>query len=90
MHTFLEQGFCNANITSGLLSNYSWPETMAGSIQFLPCELGPLIPSGMARRSCNPDTLQWDPVSLDECFSSKYIDWYYCNSKLHSYLPSAY
>ena len=32
-----------------------------------------MVPDGMARRTCNPDTAEWDPVSLDECFTSKFI-----------------
>ena len=75
--TTLEQGFCDAEVTSGLLSNYSWPEAVVGSTQSLPCGLGPLVPNGMARRTCNPDTAQWDPVSLDECFTSEL-----CTAKL--------
>ena len=63
------QGFCDADVTNGLLGNYSWPETEAGSAQYLPCELGPLVPNGMARRTCNPDTAEWDPVSLLECYT---------------------
>ena len=61
------QGFCDADVTIGLLSNYSWPETEVGSVQVRPCELGPLTPNGLARRTCGPDTAQWGPVSLAEC-----------------------
>ena len=67
----LELGFCDAELTSGVFGNYSWPETEVGSNQSLPCELGPMVPNGMARRTCNPDTAEWDPVSLDECFTSE-------------------
>ena len=66
-------GFCDAELTSGVFSNYSWPETEVGSSQSLPCELGPMVPSGMAMRTCNPDTAEWDPVTLDECFTSELI-----------------
>lgn len=69
----LGQGFCDVEPTSGFLSDYFWPETEAGSTATLSCELGPLIPNGMARRSCNPDTAEWDPVSLDECFTCEYL-----------------
>ena len=69
----LELGFCDAELTSGIFRNYSWPETEVGSSQSLPCELGPMVPNGMARRTCNPDTADWDPVSLDECFTSEFI-----------------
>ena len=61
-------------MTTGLLRNYTWPEIAVGSVQSLPCELGPLIPNGMARRTCNPNTTDWDPVSLDECFTSELSD----------------
>ena len=37
----------------------------------LPCGLGPSVPNGMARRYCNPNTSQWNSVSLDECFTSE-------------------
>ena len=64
-------GFCDAELSSGVFGNYSWPETEVGSNRSLPCELGPLVPNGMARRTCNPDTAEWDPVSLNECFTSE-------------------
>ena len=68
----VEVGFCDAELTSGVFRNYSWPETEVGLNQSLPCELGPMIPNGMARRTCNPDTAEWDPVSLDECYTCEY------------------
>ena len=67
----LENGFCDAEMTSLQLNSYFWPEVEVGSTAALPCVLGPLILNGMARRTCNPDTAQWDPVNLDECFTSK-------------------
>ena len=70
-------GFCDAEITDFPLSSYFWPEVEAGATASLPCELGPMVPNGMARRTCNPDTAEWDPVSLDECFTSEFV--------LHSY-----
>ena len=53
------------------LNTYFWPEVEVGTTASLPCGLGPLIPNGMARRTCNPNTTEWDPVSLDECFTSE-------------------
>ena len=67
----LGAGFCDAELISGVFSNYSWPETEVGSSQSLPCELGPMAPIGMARRTCNPDTAEWDPVTLNECFTGE-------------------
>jgi hypothetical protein len=32
-----------------------------------------MVPNGMARRTCNPVTAEWDPVSLDECFTSEFV-----------------
>ena len=55
------------------LNTYFWPETEIGLIAALPCGLGPLIPNGMARRICDPVTAQFDPVSLDECFTCEFI-----------------
>ena len=68
----IEFGFCDAELTSGVFSNYSWPEVAAGTTATLPCELGPMVPNGMARRTCNPDTAEWEPVTLDECFTSEF------------------
>ena len=65
-------GFCDAEITVFPLNTYFWPEVEVGTTASLPCGLGPLIPNGMARRTCNPNTTEWDPVSLDECFTSEF------------------
>ena len=65
-------GFCDAEITQFPLNTYFWPETEVGLTATLPCGLGPLVPNGMVRRTCNPDTAQFDPVSLDECFTSEH------------------
>ena len=64
-------GFCDAEVTVFPLNTYFWPEVEVGTTAALPCGLGPLIPNGMARRTCNPNTTEWDPVSLDECFTSE-------------------
>ena len=64
-------GFCDAEITALPLNTYFWPETEVGSTAFLPCVLGALVPNGMARRMCNPNTSQWDIINLDECFNSE-------------------
>ena len=69
----LEFGFCDAEMTSGIFSNYSWSEIEAGTTASLPCELGPMVLNGMARRTCNPDTAEWELVSLDECFTSELV-----------------
>ena len=55
------------------LNTYFWPETEIGSTATLPCGLGPLVTNGMARSTCNPDTAQFDPVFLDECFTCEFI-----------------
>ena len=68
---FTAVGFCDAEITEFPLFSYFWPEVEAGTTTSLPCGLGPMVPNGMARRTCNLDTAEWDPVSLDECFTSK-------------------
>ena len=64
-------GFCDAEITTFPLNSYFWPEVELGSTATLPCGLGPLVPNGMVRRTCNPDTAEWDPILLDECFTCK-------------------
>ena len=67
-------GFCDAEITEFPLFSYFWPEVEIGTTASLPCGLGPMVPNGMARRTCNPDTADWDLVSLEECFASKSIN----------------
>ena len=54
------------------LNTYFWPETEIGSVAALSCGLGLLIPNGMARRICDPNTAQFGPVSLDECFTCEF------------------
>ena len=66
-------GFCDAEITEFPLNVYFWSEVAAGTTASLPCGLGPMVPNGMARRTCNADTAEWDPVSLDECFTCECI-----------------
>ena len=68
----IDVGFCDAEITQSQLFSYFWPEVEAGTTASLPCGLGPIVPSGMARRTCNPDTVEWDPISMDECFACEY------------------
>ena len=70
-HYAIDVGFCDAEITDFPLFSYFWPEVEVGTTASLPCELGPMVPNGMARRTCNPDTADWDPISQDECFTSK-------------------
>ena len=67
----VDVGFCDAEITDFPPFSYFWPEVEAGITASLPCELGPTVLNGMARRTCNPDTAEWEPVSLDECFTSE-------------------
>ena len=67
----VDVGFCDSEITDFPLFSYFWPEVEAGITASLPCELGPMVLNGMARRTCNPDTAEWEPVSLDECFTSE-------------------
>ena len=81
--TTSEQGFCDAEVTVGTISNYSWPETDIGIVQYLPCELGPLIPNGMARRTCDPNSAQWGPVIFNECFNCEYNI-----SMIYYYIPT--
>ena len=68
-------GFCDAEMTVFPLNTYFWPEVEVGTTASLPCGLGPLTPNGMARRTCNPNTTEWDPVSLDECFTSELFEY---------------
>ena len=68
---FVGVGFCDAEITEFPLFSYFWPEVEVGTTASLPCGLGPMVPNGMARRTCNPDTADWDPISQDECFTSE-------------------
>ena len=70
---FIDVGFCDAEITQFPLFSYFWPEVEIGTTASLPCGLGPMVPNGMARRTCNPETADWDPISLEECFISELI-----------------
>ena len=65
-------GFCDAEFTTYPLNSYFWPEIELGSTATLPCVLGPSVPNGMARRTCNPELAQWNPVALDECFKCNF------------------